>query len=208
MFSSPSSLSTFPSCLAAWCCYGGSVAWKRGDGGRGNERRGERSGAIFSLHLGSSNAVVWDVTKITLPIYPFCMDFSFQFSSLLQNHWLVSFADFSGMTVRAYQSDNSNGLPFPPPSFSPISWCSACMWLQSPPSPPPGEMLLRTGALNSQLCSTVSAHVATLRTPSAPFGCYDYLTVYHPEEHTAVMELLTAVEKGMWVHWHQRSEVK
>ena len=69
-------------------------------------------------------------------------------------------------------------------------------------SPPAGEMLLRTRMLNSQLCSTVSVHTPTLRSPaseSAPFGCYDYLTVYHPEEHTAVMELLTAVEKGVCV---------
>ena len=31
---------------------------------------------------------------------------------------------------------------------------------------------------------------------SAPFGCYDYLSIYHPEEHTAMTELLAAVEKG------------
>ena len=65
-----------------------------------------------------------------------------------------------------------------------------------------GEMLLRTRMLNSQLCSTVSAHTQTLKSPageSAPFGCYDYLTVYHPEEHTAVMELLMAIEKGVCV---------
>lgn len=31
---------------------------------------------------------------------------------------------------------------------------------------------------------------------SSPFGLYDYLLVYHPEEHTATMELLDAVQKG------------
>ena len=33
-----------------------------------------------------------------------------------------------------------------------------------------------------------------------PFGQYDYLLVYHPEEHTATMELLAAVEKG-YIEW-------
>ena len=62
-----------------------------------------------------------------------------------------------------------------------------------------GEMLLRTLTLNSQVCSAVVSCTSRLRTPAndnAPFGCYDYLSVYHPEEHTAVMELLTTTEKG------------
>lgn len=43
---------------------------------------------------------------------------------------------------------------------------------------------------------------------SNPFGLYDYLLVYHPEEHTATMELLDTVEKGrvdLVVHVFQMS---
>ena len=67
------------------------------------------------------------------------------------------------------------------------------------PIPPPGEMLLRSGTLNSQICLAVVAHTPSLRSPASednPFGSFDYLTVYHPEQRTAVMELLSAVEKG------------
>ena len=63
----------------------------------------------------------------------------------------------------------------------------------------PGDLLLRSAELNSQICSTLSGHSARLTSPadkSNPFGLYDYLLVYHPEEHTATMELLAAVEKG------------
>ena len=73
-------------------------------------------------------------------------------------------------------------------------------WYQSPSLP--GEMLLRTSAINSQLCSSVVSHAPRLRNPASgdnPFSSFDYLTVYHPEERTAVMELLTAVEKGKTV---------
>ena len=51
-----------------------------------------------------------------------------------------------------------------------------------------------------QVCDCLSSRAASLTSPadqSNPFGLYDYLLVYHPEEHTATMELLTAVEKGL-----------
>lgn len=60
-------------------------------------------------------------------------------------------------------------------------------------------MLLRTDALNSQLCLAVVTRTPSLRSPASeenPFGSFDYLAVYHPEQRTAVMELLAAVEKG------------
>ena len=62
-----------------------------------------------------------------------------------------------------------------------------------------GEMLLHLDSLNSCLCSAAVSCSPSLRAPasdSAPFGCYDYLSIYHPEEHTAMMELLGSVEKG------------
>ena len=62
-----------------------------------------------------------------------------------------------------------------------------------------GEMLLHLDSLNSRLCSAAVSCSSSLRAPasdSAPFGCYDYLSIYHPEEHTAMMELLVSVEKG------------
>ena len=60
-------------------------------------------------------------------------------------------------------------------------------------------MLLHLDSLNSRLCSAAVSCSPSLRAPasdSTPFGCYDYLSIYHPEEHTAMMELLAAVEKG------------
>lgn len=65
-----------------------------------------------------------------------------------------------------------------------------------------GELLLRSEELNSQLCASLTSRMPSLTTPadqSNPFGLYDYLLVYHPEEHTATMELLETVEKG-WVN--------
>ena len=62
-----------------------------------------------------------------------------------------------------------------------------------------GELLIRSEELNSQVCDSLSSRAACLTSPadkSNPFGLYDYLLVYHPEEHTATMELLAAVEKG------------
>ncbi|CAI8022795.1 Conserved oligomeric Golgi complex subunit 7 [Geodia barretti] len=62
-----------------------------------------------------------------------------------------------------------------------------------------GELLLRSEGLNMQVSDCLSSRAASLTSPadqSNPFGLYDYLLVYHPEEHTATMELLTAVEKG------------
>lgn len=64
---------------------------------------------------------------------------------------------------------------------------------------PPGEMLLHLDSLNSDLCTAVVNCSPALKSPasdSTPFGCYDYLSVYHPEEHTALMELVAAIEKG------------
>ena len=60
-------------------------------------------------------------------------------------------------------------------------------------------MLLHLDSLNSRLCSAAVSCSLSLMAPasdSAPFGCYDYLSIYHPEEHTAMTELLAAVEKG------------
>ncbi len=60
-------------------------------------------------------------------------------------------------------------------------------------------MHLRTLALNSALCATIttcSDKLMCSANETAPFGCYDYLSLYHPEEHTAIKELITAVTKG------------
>ena len=65
--------------------------------------------------------------------------------------------------------------------------------------PPSGELLLQCEELNTELCSSLLSRSASLTSPadqSNPFGLYDYLLVYHPEEHTAMMELLSAIEKG------------
>ena len=65
-----------------------------------------------------------------------------------------------------------------------------------------GELLIRTDELNLQVCESLSSRATSLTSPadkSNPFGLYDYLLVYHPEEHTATMELLSAVEKGQLV---------
>ncbi len=62
--------------------------------------------------------------------------------------------------------------------------------------------MLRVADLNSKLCSTVVALSPALRSPASsenPFGSFDYLTTYHPEQRTAVMELIIAVEKGMLI---------
>ncbi len=60
-------------------------------------------------------------------------------------------------------------------------------------------MHLRTLTLSSQLSSTViscTTQLISAANETAPFGCYDYLSLYHPEEHTAVMELIAALQKG------------
>lgn len=62
-----------------------------------------------------------------------------------------------------------------------------------------GEVHLRATAFNQQLCGFVFSKSEAFKSPagpSNPFGSFDYLCLYHPEEHTAVMELLAAVEKG------------
>ncbi|XP_064395035.1 conserved oligomeric Golgi complex subunit 7-like [Halichondria panicea] len=61
-----------------------------------------------------------------------------------------------------------------------------------------GDMHLRTLTLSSQLSSTViscTTQLISVANETAPFGCYDYLSLYHPEEHTAVMELIAALQK-------------
>ena len=65
-----------------------------------------------------------------------------------------------------------------------------------------GDFLQRTSSLNRQLCSAVLSQADTFKCPASesnPFGTFDYLSLYHPEEHTAVMELLEAVKKGVCV---------
>lgn len=62
-----------------------------------------------------------------------------------------------------------------------------------------GDMLLRTSQLNAQLCSTVVSYTPVLRNPagpSNPFGSFSYLSMYYPDEHTNIVELLVSVEEG------------
>lgn len=62
-----------------------------------------------------------------------------------------------------------------------------------------GDFLQRISSLNHQLCSFIISQSEVFKHPAGPtnpFGTFDYLRLYHPEEHTAVMELLEAVEKG------------
>ena len=62
-----------------------------------------------------------------------------------------------------------------------------------------GDLLLRSSSLDSQLSSFLLSKAWSCRNPATitqPFGVFDYLRLYHPEEHTAVMELLQTVEKS------------
>lgn len=62
-----------------------------------------------------------------------------------------------------------------------------------------GHLLLQTHTLSEQLNLALINSAPKLHNPacsSAPFNYYDYLAVYHPEEHTAALELLAAGEKG------------
>ncbi len=55
-------------------------------------------------------------------------------------------------------------------------------------------------SLNSQICSLVRTHRQSYLNPAGsenPFGVFDYLRTFYPEEHTAVTELYNIVEQGM-----------
>ena len=59
--------------------------------------------------------------------------------------------------------------------------------------------MMHTHTLSEQLNSAILASGTNLHTPANPthpFGYYDYLAVYHPEERTAAIQLLTAVQQG------------
>jgi len=58
-------------------------------------------------------------------------------------------------------------------------------------------MQLRALALNSELHSALVNSIPALKAAASekePFGCYDYLSLYHPEERTAMMELIIRIE--------------
>lgn len=62
-----------------------------------------------------------------------------------------------------------------------------------------GDVLLHAETLSEQLYTAITSSATKLQNPASPlipFGCYDYLAVYHPEEHTTAMELLTSLQKG------------
>lgn len=62
-----------------------------------------------------------------------------------------------------------------------------------------GQLLLQTQTLSEQLHLALINSAPKLQDPASPytpFGYYDYLAVYHPEEHTAALELLAAGQKG------------
>ena len=68
-----------------------------------------------------------------------------------------------------------------------------------------GHLLLQTQSLSEQLTSALINSAPKLQnpaSPSSPFGYYDYLAVYHPEEHTAALELLAAAQKGQSAKGH------
>ena len=99
--------------------------------------------------------------------------------------------------VGVVMSGPSYHMPFD--SFNAVVCSSTCCSLVYLIYLTLGEMLLHLDSLNSRLCSVAVSCSPSLRAPasdSTPFGCYDYLSIYHPEEHTAMMELLAAVEKG------------
>ncbi len=66
-----------------------------------------------------------------------------------------------------------------------------------------GDLLLHTQSLSEQLNTAICNSAPRFQnpaSPSSPFGYYDYLAVYHPEEHTAASELLASCERGKgWV---------
>ena len=70
-----------------------------------------------------------------------------------------------------------------------------------------GDIILRLMSLNSQICSLVRTHEQLYLSPASsenPFGVFDYLRTYYPEEHISVTELYNIVERGMWV-WHMET---
>ena len=62
-----------------------------------------------------------------------------------------------------------------------------------------GDFILRISTFNSYICKQVLSASEVYQNPANslnPFNVFDYLSIYHPEEHTAVMELLAAIEKS------------
>ena len=62
-----------------------------------------------------------------------------------------------------------------------------------------GDILLRMQALSQHLDNLIITSSPKLQDPASltnPFGYYDYLAVYHPEEHTRAVDLLHSLEKG------------
>jgi hypothetical protein len=61
-----------------------------------------------------------------------------------------------------------------------------------------GDLLLRTSSISSQICRQLLSCSKSFRQPASPqnpFGIFDYLCIFHPEEHTAVFELVATIEK-------------
>ncbi len=64
-----------------------------------------------------------------------------------------------------------------------------------------GDMMLHTQTLLEQVNAAILNSAPNLESPASPshpFGYYDYLAVYHPEERTAAIQLLTAAQKGQF----------
>ena len=62
-----------------------------------------------------------------------------------------------------------------------------------------GDFLLRVSVFNSSVCNQVLSLSDAYTNPASsqnPFNVFDYLSIYHPEEHTAVIGLLGAIEKS------------
>ena len=62
-----------------------------------------------------------------------------------------------------------------------------------------GDLMLHTQSLAEEINAAILASAHNLHnpaSPSHPFGYYDYLAVYHPEERTAAIHLLTSAENG------------
>ena len=64
-----------------------------------------------------------------------------------------------------------------------------------------GDMMIHMQTLSEHLNSAILSSAKNLQNPASsarPFHYYDYLAVYHPEERTAAIQLLTAAQKGQF----------
>ncbi|XP_019849814.1 PREDICTED: conserved oligomeric Golgi complex subunit 7-like [Amphimedon queenslandica] len=147
------------------------------------------SNVMSSSHLSIENCLQltqgWGIVSVIKAIEAYLVQFTKKLSLVLQDlqgRYRQAKSETGSETGRNGFQDDWSSLQW---IFQFIQHC--------------GDFLLRVSAFNSSVCSQVLSLSDTYTSPAnsqIPFNVFDYLSIYHPEEHTAVIGLLGAIEKN------------